>query len=180
MVPKFLRFYLFSIIKRNGIKALTKMEAIMKKSIQQAVTELAAPVTDSLNYELVDVEYVKEGTNWYLRIYIDKPGGIGIDDCQAVSERLSDILDKNDPIDQSYYLEVSSPGLDRPLKTERDFKKYKGELVEVKVFQPIDGKKVFEGELVGLIDNKIVILQNGDNTGFEKDKVAVVKRVIKF
>lgn len=152
----------------------------MKKSIQQAVMELAAPVTESLNYELVDVEYVKEGTNWYLRVYIDKPGGIGIDDCQAVSEQLSEILDQKDPIEQSYYLEVSSPGLDRPLKTQRDFEKYKGELVEVKVFQPIDGQKVFEGELVGLIDNNIVILQGGHNMGFEKDKVAVVKRVIKF
>jgi ribosome maturation factor RimP len=152
----------------------------MKKNIQQTVTELVAPVVEALNYELVDVEYVKEGASWYLRIYIDKPGGIGIDDCQAVSEQVSDLLDKNDPIDQSYYLEVSSPGLDRPLKTERDFLKYKGELVEVKVFQPIDGKKIFEGELVGLADNFIVINQDAHEVRFEKDKVAIVKRVIKF
>ncbi len=152
----------------------------MKKSIQQVVTELATPIVEGLNYELVDVEYVKEGSNWYLRIYIDKPGGIGIDDCQAVSEKISDVLDKKDPINQSYYLEVSSPGLDRPLKTERDFLKYKGELVEVKVFQPIDGKKVFEGELVGLVDNSIIINQNGKDIEFKRDEVAIVKRVIKF
>lgn len=152
----------------------------MKKNIQQTVTELVSPVVENLNYELVDVEYVKEGANWYLRVYIDKPGGISIDDCQAVSEQVSELLDKNDPIDQSYYLEVSSPGLDRPLKTEKDFTKYKGELVEVKVFQPIDGKKIFEGELVGLADNFIVINQDGHDVQFERDKVAVVKRVIKF
>lgn len=152
----------------------------MKINIQQVITELATPIVEGLNYELVDVEFVKEGANWYLRIYIDKPGGIGIDDCQAVSEKISDILDKEDPIEQSYYLEVSSPGLERPLKTERDFIKYKGELVELKVFQPIDGKKVFEGELVGLIDNKIVINQDGNTIEFEKNKVAIVKRAVKF
>ncbi len=152
----------------------------MKKNIQQTVTELVSPVVENLNYELVDVEYVKEGANWYLRVYIDKPGGISIDDCQAVSEQISDLLDKNDPIDQSYYLEVSSPGLDRPLKTEKDFTKYKGELVEVKVFQPIDGKKIFEGELVGLKDNFIVINQDGHDIQFEREKVSIVKRVIKF
>lgn len=152
----------------------------MKKNVQQEIMELAAPVVEALNYELVDVEFVKEGANWYLRIYIDKPGGISIDDCQAVSEQISDILDEKDPIEQSYYLEVSSPGLERPLKTERDFIKYKGELVEVKVYQPIDGKKIFEGELVGLIDNKIIISDAGNNIEFEKDKVAIIKRAIKF
>lgn len=152
----------------------------MKKNIVQVVSALAMPVVEGFNYELVDVEFIKEGANWYLRIYIDKPGGIGIDDCQAVSEKMSDILDREDPIEQSYYLEVSSPGLERPLKTERDFIKYKGELVEVKVFQPIDGKKVFEGHLIGLIDDRIVIEQTGTNVAFEKDKVAIVKRAIKF
>jgi ribosome maturation factor RimP len=152
----------------------------MKINIQQAITELATPIVEGLNYELVDVEFIKEGTNWYLRIYIDKLGGISIDDCQAVSEKISEILDEKDPIEQFYYLEVSSPGLERPLKTERDFIKYKGELVEVKVFQPINGKKIFEGELIGLIEDKIVINQGGNNIEFEKDKVARVKRAIKF
>jgi len=138
------------------------------------------PIVEGLNYELVDVEFIKEGTNWYLRVYIDKPGGIGIDDCQAVSEKISEVLDEKDPIEQCYYLEVSSPGLERPLKTERDFIKYKGELVEVKLFKPIDGKKIFEGELIGLIEDKIVINQDGNNIDFEKEKVAIVKRAIKF
>ncbi|HEY5585571.1 MAG TPA: ribosome maturation factor RimP [Ruminiclostridium sp.] len=152
----------------------------MKINIQQVITELAMPIVEGLNYELVDVEFIKEGTNWYLRVYIDKPGGIGIDDCQAVSEKISEVLDEKDPIEQCYYLEVSSPGLERPLKTERDFIKYKGELVEVKLFKPIDGKKIFEGELIGLIEDKIVINQDGNNIDFEKEKVAIVKRAIKF
>jgi len=152
----------------------------MKINIQQVITELATPIVEGLNYELVDVEFIKEGANWYLRVYIDKPGGISIDDCQAVSEKISEILDKKDPIEQFYYLEVSSPGLERPLKTERDFIKYKGELVEVKVFQPINGKKIFEGELIGLVEDMIVINQGGNNIEFEKDKVARVRRAIKF
>ena len=152
----------------------------MKKQVQQAIIELATPIVDSLNYELVDVEFVKEGANWYLRIFIDKDGGITIDDCQAVSERMSDVLDKQDPIQQSYYLEVSSPGLDRPLKTERDFIKYKGEEVEVKLFQPVDGQKLFEGELIGLVENSIVIKSNGKELSFEREKVAIVRRVIRF
>jgi len=152
----------------------------MKINIQQVIFELAIPIVEDLNYELVDVEFIKEGANWYLRVYIDKPGGISIDDCQAVSQKMSEILDEKDPIEQFYYLEVSSPGLERPLKTERDFIKYKGELVEVKVFQPINGKKIFEGELIGLIEDMIVINQDGKNIEFEKDKVSRVKRAIKF
>jgi ribosome maturation factor RimP len=152
----------------------------MKINIQQVIFELATPIVEDLNYELVDVEFIKESANWYLRVYIDKPGGISIDDCQAVSQKMSDILDEKDPIEQFYYLEVSSPGLERPLKTERDFFKYKGELVEVKVFQPLNGKKKFEGELIGLIEDMIVINQDGNNIEFEKDKVARVKRTIKF
>lgn len=153
---------------------------MVKKKIEDVVAEFAGPIAESHSFELVDVEFVKEGTNWYLRIYIDKPGGITIDDCQIVSEEISDILDKKDPIEQSYFLEVSSPGLDRPLKKDSDFERFKGELVEVKVYKPIDGRKIFEGELVGLIDDKIVIKIDDSNVEFERDQVAVVRRVIKF
>lgn len=152
-----------------------------KKRIDELVTELALPITERHNYELVDVEYVKEGANWYLRIYIDKPEGVGLDDCQIVSEEISDELDRLDPIEQAYFLEVSSPGLDRPLKKPRDFEKYAGELVEVKTYQPIDGTKLFEGELIGLENNKIIITdKKGNRLEFEKEKVASTKRVIKF
>ena len=152
-----------------------------KKKVDELVTEMALPIVEKHGYELVDVEFVKEGASWYLRIYIDKPEGIGLDDCQVVSEDVSAELDKVDPIEQAYFLEVSSPGLDRPLKKERDFIKYAGEEVEVKLYKAIDDAKIFEGDLVGLIDNKIVITdKNGNRSEFEKDKVASVKRVIKF
>lgn len=153
---------------------------MVKKKIEDVVAEFAKPIVDSHSFELVDVEFIKEGANWYLRIYIDKPGGITIDDCQIVSEEISDILDKKDPIEQSYFLEVSSPGLDRPLKKESDFEKFKGELVEVKVYKPIDGRKIFEGELVGLIDDNIIIKIDDMNVEFQRDQVAMVRRVIKF
>ncbi len=152
-----------------------------RKKIESVVTELALPIAEKYSFELVDVEYVKEGGHWYLRVYIDKPGGITIDDCQMVSEELGKELDKADPIEQSYFLEVSSPGLDRPLKKDRDFERYRGEQVEVKLFQPVDGKKVYEGELLGLMDNIISIkLDNGNIMKFDRDKTATVKRVIKF
>lgn len=152
-----------------------------KRKIEDIITELAQPIAEKNSFELVDVEFIKEGTNWYLRVYIDKPGGIMIDDCQIVSEELSEKIDKIDPIEQSYFLEVSSPGLERPLKKDKDFEKFKGELVEVKLFKPVGNKKIFEGELVGLVDNKIIINNSIDGTiEFEKEKVAVVRRVIRF
>lgn len=152
-----------------------------KRKIEEVVAEVALSVTDKNSFELVDVEFIKEGSNWYLRVYIDKPGGIVIEDCQTISEQLSEKLDDLDPIEQSYYLEVSSPGLERPIKKDKDFVKFKGELVEVKLFQPIEGKKAFEGELIGLIDNKIGIkTQKGLELMFERDKVSSVKRVLKF
>lgn len=153
----------------------------MKRKVEDIVAEMTLPITEKNKFELVDVEFVKEGANWYLRVYIDKPGGVTIDDCQSVSEELSEKLDETDPIPQSYFLEVSSPGLDRPLKTERDFEKYKGELVEVKLFQSVDGKKVFEGELLGLLDGQVAIKQpDGNEMSFERSKISTVRRVIKF
>ena len=151
-----------------------------KRKIEDVIYEFAGPIAEKNKFELVDVEFIKEGSNWYLRVYIDKPGGIMIDDCQVVSTALSEKLDEVDPIEQSYFLEVSSPGLERPLKKDKDFEKFKGELVTVKLFQPLDGKKVFEGELVGLVNDKIVINNNGENIEFERETVSKVRRVIKF
>lgn len=151
------------------------------KKIEDIVTQMVLPIIDRMLFELVDVEYVKEQNNWYLRIYIDKQGGITLDDCQAVSEELSDELDKVDPIKQRYILEVSSPGLERPLKKDRDFERYKGETIEIKLFGPIDGKKIFEGELLGLVNNSVAIkLENGKIMQFNKNEIALAKRTIKF
>jgi ribosome maturation factor RimP len=150
------------------------------KKVENIVEELAQPVVDALSFELVDVEYIKEGANWYLRIYIDKPGGVTIDDCQAVSEQISDILDEKDPIKQSYILEVSSPG-ERPLKKERDFERFSGEIVEVKLYQPLNGRKIYEGELLGLKGDIVEIkTDEGVTMGFDRKDTALVRRIIRL
>lgn len=151
------------------------------KKIEDMITQMVLPITNEMLFDLIDVEYVKEGNNWHLRIYIDKPGGITIDDCQSVSEKLSDELDRVDPIQRSYILEVSSPGLGRPLKKDRDFERYKGEMIEIKLFSPIEGKKIFKGELLGLVNNEVTIkLENGVIMNFNKSEIALAKRAIKF
>lgn len=153
----------------------------MKKGIEQVVEELTLPITEKHNFELVDVEYVKEGGDYFLRVYIDKEGGITLDDCHAVSTGLSAELDEKDPIKDNYYLEVSSPGLDRPLKKEKDFERYIGRDVEVKLYKPIEGQKQFEGELLGLFDKDIIkIIYNGNEMSFNKKEVAIIRLAIKF
>ena len=116
--------------------------------VTEVVEELAAPIFQELSLELVDIEYVKEGKNWYLRVYIDKDTGVDIEDCGLVSERLSEKLDEVDPIPHNYFLEVSSPGAERPLKKEKDFEKAIGKNVFIKTYEPIDGEKSFEGKLL--------------------------------
>ena len=151
------------------------------KKIERTVKELVVPIVDKYSYELVDVEFLKEGSNWYLRIYIDKPGKITVENCQTVSEELGAKLDKLDPIEKSYILEVSSPGIDRPLKNRRDFERYIGEIIEIKLFQSVDGEKVFEGDLLGLEGDSIVIkLENGTEMNFEMEQISIAKRVLKF
>ena len=109
-----------------------------REMYEQRTEEILAPIIEEHEFELVDVEYVKEGGTWYLRAYIDKPGGITIDDCETVSRRLSDILDEKDYIEDAYILEVSSPGLGRPLRKEKDFKRSLGEVVELWTYRMIE------------------------------------------
>lgn len=147
-----------------------------KKRVTDIVRELVLPIIDNSALELVDIEFVKEGQNWFLRVYIDKEDGITIDDCQMVSESLSEKLDEVDPISQNYYLEVSSPGIDRPLKTDKDFEKYKGRLVEVHLYQPMEGKKVMEGELIERTQANVTIKNEADNQiNIPRDKISKVK-----
>lgn len=115
--------------------------------VTDTVAELVTPILDELNLELVDIEYVKEGRDWFLRVFIDKENGIDIEECGMVSERLSEKLDEVDPIPYNYFLEVSSPGAERPLKNEKDFEKAIGKNVYIKTYEPIDGEKAFEGIL---------------------------------
>jgi ribosome maturation factor RimP len=129
----------------------------MGLTIEQQVEALVAPAIAEQGLELVDIEYVKEGAYWYLRLYIDKDTGVDIDDCSNVSHLVSGILDKKDPISQAYMLEVSSPGLERPLKKEADFHRFAGKLVRVLTKQPYQGYQEFTGYLVELINDEIVL-----------------------
>lgn len=119
----------------------------MSLQIKSAVESMVKPFLDENGFELVDIEYVKEGSNWFLRVYVDKDGGIDIDDCGRVSEYLSEKLDEKDPIPGAYFLEVSSPGAERPLKKPADFLKAVGKHVFVTTYEPVDGHKEFEGVL---------------------------------
>lgn len=116
--------------------------------VTEIVEELTQPILQELELELVEIEFVKEGKNWFLRVYIDKENGVDIEDCGIVSERLSEKLDELDPITQNYFLEVSSPGAERPLKKAKDFEKAIGKNVFIKTYEPIDGEKGFEGTLL--------------------------------
>ena len=129
-------------------------------SVVETVTELVNPILDEYQFELVDLEFVKEGKSWYLRVYIDKPNGINIEECALVSDRLSEKLDNcdPDPIPQAYYLEVSSPGAERPLKKEKDYQRALNSYVNISLYQPIDGCKVFEGTLVALTKDELTLV----------------------
>lgn len=127
------------------------------KNIVAIVRELAEPLAEELGLVLWDVEYVKEGTEWYLRITIDTDEGVTIDDCERMHRAIDPLLDEADPIENSYHLEVSSPGLERELKTDFHFATCTGELVEVRLFAPVDGIKIWKGVLAPVEDGKICI-----------------------
>ena len=154
----------------------------MKKSeIVARVEEMVTAITDEKGYETVDVEYVKEAGQFYLRVIVDKEGGISLNECEEVSRELSPKLDENDFIEENYYLEVSSPGIDRALKRDKEFVKYKGRDVEIKLYKAIDGVKQFEGELVGLDEeNNIVVIINNEEVKFNRKDVAIIRLAIKF
>ena len=135
-----------------------------KRDIEVKVEELVTPIVDSKNFELVDVEYIKEGSNWYLRVCIDKEAGIDIDDCVEVSRELEVKLDEDDFIKEAYILEVSSPGLTRPLKKEKDYLRNIGRRVEVKLYKADDCPKEFEAELKSYKDDKATLLIDGEDT----------------
>ena len=139
------------------------------------------PVMEENGFELVDVEYVKEAGTWYLRAYIDKPGGFTVDDCEMVSRKLGDWLDKEDFIDESYILEVSSPGLGRPLKKEKDFKRSLGEQVEIRLYKAVDRQKEFVGALKAYDENTVTIeYEDGAESTFERKDIALIRLAFDF
>ena len=128
-------------------------------TVIETVTELVKPILAEHNFYLYDMEFVKEGKSWYLRVYIDKDGGITLNDCATVSDQLSEALDnvEPDPIPQAYFLEVSSPGAERPLRNEEDYQRAVNDYIHVSLYQQIDGKKVYEGTLTKLTDKELTL-----------------------
>ncbi|GAB5616447.1 ribosome maturation factor RimP [Faecalimonas canis] len=148
---------------------------------EQKTEELLLPIVEEHGFELVDVEYVKEGGTWYLRAYMDKPGGIAVDDCEVVSRAFSDILDEKDYIEDTYIFEVSSPGLGRPLKKEKDFVRSMGEEVEVRTYRAIDRQKEFIGILKGYDKDTVTIeMEDGTERTFERNDIALIRLAFDF
>jgi len=152
-----------------------------REQYEQKTEELLEPIVTGSGFELVDVEYVKEGGTWYLRAYIDKPGGITVDDCEKVSREFSDILDQKDYIEDSYIFEVSSPGLGRPLKKEKDFKRSLGEEVEIRTYRMIGRQKEFTGILKDFDKDTVTIeYEDGASQTFEKSEIALIRLAFDF
>ena len=151
-----------------------------REDFEQRTEELLIPILEKYEFELVDVEYVKEAGTWYLRAYIDKPEGVNILDCENVSRALSEALDKADFIPDAYILEVSSPGLGRTLKKDKHLQKSIGEEVEIKLFKPIDKCKEFSGILESFNADNITITENGSPRTFARADIALIRLALDF
>lgn len=148
---------------------------------EQKAEALITPILNSMGFELVDVEFVKEAGEWYLRSYIDKEGGITINDCEAVSRLFSEKLDEEDFIEESYIMEVSSPGLGRPLKKEKDYKRSMGKELEIRTYKAIDREKEFYGILQAYDDSSVTIeTEEGTTRTFDKKDIALIRLAIHF
>lgn len=170
--PLFLSGYTSGFMREGGT-CLSKVTDI--------VTELVTPIVDELGLELVDIEYKKEGSNWFLRVFIDnETGNIDIDDCALVSEKLSQILDEVDPIPTAYFLEVSSPGAERPLRKDKDFEKAVGRHVHITTKEPIEGASVFEGELISFEDGKLTVKEAKKTYVITQEQIDTARMAIVF
>lgn len=150
------------------------------KDYEARTEALILPIVERMEFELVDVEYVKEGSTWYLRAYIDKPGGITVNDCEAVAREMNEILDTEDFIADSYIFEVSSPGLGRPLKKEKDYVRNIGKDVEIHTYRSINRCKDFCGALKAYDANTVTIEADGEEMVFEKSDIALIRQAIDF
>jgi ribosome maturation factor RimP len=152
--------------------------------VSEVVENIVTPIVNEIGLELVDIEYVKEGRDWFLRVYIDKENGVDIEDCGIVSEKLSEKLDAIDPIPHNYFLEVSSPGAERPLKKDKDFEKAMGKNVFIKTYEPIDGEKAFEGILTQFdgetVTVEVKIKTRKKSVVIPYDKVANARLAVTF
>ncbi|KRK71414.1 ribosome maturation factor rimP [Latilactobacillus sakei subsp. sakei DSM 20017 = JCM 1157] len=152
----------------------------------ETVHDLLVPILDQHHFELVDVEFVKEGSSWYLRVFIDKPNGIDLEDCALVNDALSEKLDSidPDPIPQAYFLDVSSPGAERPLKKEADFQNALGEYIHISLYQAVDGEKIYQGILKALdqetLTLAIKIKTRQKEVTFNRKEIAKARLAIEF
>lgn len=151
-----------------------------KEVYEQKAEELALPIVEGFGFELVDVEYVKEGANWYLRVYADKEGGINIDDCVLISRALEAKLDAEDFIEDAYILEVSSPGLGRPLKKEKDYLRSIGKSIDIKLYQAVEKQKEFTGILKEYSKDHIILEIDHEDMTFEMKGIANARLSLDF
>ena len=152
-----------------------------RETYETRTEELITPILDRMNFQLVDVEYVKEGGTWYLRAYIDKEGGITVNDCEAVAREMNEILDREDFVEDSYVFEVSSPGLGRPLKKEKDYIRSMGKEVEIRTYRAINREKEFYGILSAYDENTVTIkTEDGTEMTFEKSDIALIRLAFDF
>ena len=152
-----------------------------RETYETRTEELITPILDRMNFELVDVEYVKEGGTWYLRAYNDKEGGITVNDCEAVAREMNEILDREDFVEDSYVFEVSSPGLGRPLKKEKDYIRSMGKEVEIRTYRAINREKEFYGILSAYDENTVTIkTEDGTEMTFEKSDIALIRLAFDF
>lgn len=146
------------------------------ESYEAKTEQLIQPLIDANNFELVDVEFVKEGSDWYLRVYIDKDGGITVDDCELISRAFNEILDREDYISEQYIFEVSSPGLMRPLKKEKDYKRSVGKMIDIKLYKPVDKCKEFTGVLDSYDKDTVTIKMDDDTQKtFDRSNLAMIR-----
>ena len=151
-----------------------------KADIEARAEKLIAPIIEENGFELVDLEYVKEGTDWFLRAFIDKEGGIDIDDCELVSRAFEEKLDAEDLIGDAYILEVSSPGLTRPLKKERDYERNLGKLIEIHLYKPRNGMKQFIGTLKSYCEDSVTIENEDGEETFAKKEISIIRQYFEF
>ncbi|MSD84307.1 ribosome maturation factor RimP [Lactobacillus curvatus] len=155
-------------------------------TVVETVHDLIVPILDEHHFELVDIEFVKEGSSWYLRVFIDKPNGIDLEDCALVNDALSEKLDSidPDPIPQAYFLDVSSPGAERPLKKEADFQKAVGKYIHISLYQAVDGEKIYQGTLKAVDDDTLTLVikikTRQKEVTFNRKEIAKARLAIEF
>jgi len=153
---------------------------LSNSNLESNIAQIINPKLVELGIELVDINYTREGGHWYLRVFIDKPEGIGLEDCQLVSENIDPLLDEHDPIPHAYSLEVSSPGLDRPLKKPSDYVKFTGKKIKLITFAPVENQRKFKGKIIGFDNNLITLDIDGASVVLPLEQVASARLLPEF